>query len=49
MAFFSILITDPLSLKGVVDLDRNAEMSTFYYKEKNLCRHRAGAAVTEAY
>ena len=49
MVFFSILIINPLSLKGVVDLDRDAEMSTFYYKEKHLCRHRAGAAVTETF
>ena len=46
-AYFSILIINQLSLKGVVDLNRSGEMSTFYYKGENVCRHDAGAAVTE--
>lgn len=36
MVFLSIYINS-LSLKRVVDLDRDAEKSTSYYKEKKIC------------
>lgn len=47
MVYFSILIINQLLLKVLVNFNRSGEMSTFYYKGENVCRHDAGAAVTE--